>query len=172
MRVKDICKKGACKVKWEDVDICGFALLEESKNPLDKRLRDKEFNGCLFDAHLLEDCDAEALGNGPVFLLLENFNYLFSDCQVYLSQVVNSFDSAWYHTDEGTDGMLKPMRIDCQKFHDEVIILILCYEEHIILDEFCDQVPSQLWWNLKCVYPQRQEHLNDVLNIIFIFGLD
>lgn len=118
--------------------IIGFALIQQSKDPLNQTFIYEEFNSGLFNTHFLQNCYTESLGNRAIFLFLQDLNNFLSYNQIYLCEIINTLDCACYDTNQSTYGMFKPVRVNSEEVHNKAIVFVLSYQEHIILNKFRD----------------------------------
>ena len=149
-----------------------LVLLKQLQCPLDQAVAHEQLDRGLLNAHLLQDGDAEPLRDRPVLLLLQDLDDFLCDRQVDLRQVVHTLDGAGDDADQSADGVLEPVGADAQEVHHEVVVFVLRNEEHVVLDELRDQVAPQLGRDLKRVDPQAEQHLDDVLHVVLVLGLD
>ena len=99
VRVEHVRKEGGGEVEAEDVDVCaGSLLIKQAEHPLKHASLDQHLNYLLLHAHLLEDGDAEPLGNVPIFrvarLALNDPDHFLYDLHARLSQIVHALGCA------------------------------------------------------------------------------
>ncbi len=101
-------KQGTCKIKTEYVDVLSQTrLFYKLEWPLDHSTLYQELNDLIFNAHFLEDCNAEPLSDTSVTFLhllwrprlirqsrnlkFDYPNYFLKDLQTSLGKVIDTF---------------------------------------------------------------------------------
>ena len=152
------------------MDLGVEALLYQRQHPRNHFIVPVNFHNAVLYRALLQDGKAKSLSDVSIVLLLQYLDNLIHHSHISSSigDILNASQRGHKHADERGDGMPQRLVLDVQYLHDEVEAVSLRDLENIPSDQFLDQRLPQLRGDLQRIDPQRQQYLNDALDVLIL----